>query len=120
MENKSLQVRTENIFTKLIDSMKKVFKKKETKENLELEENIVVVKENQSDFFEKYKDHQEKPELLNLQNKFETKEIALSEMSDEQIHELNLLYQRQITDLKNKLNNKKNELIRIQNRLKKK
>ena len=57
--------------------------------------------------------------ILNLQNKFETKETTLSEMSDEQVHELNLLYQRQITELKNKLNNKKEEFIRIQNRLKK-
>ena len=37
MKNKSLQVRKENIFTKFMDFVKKIFKKKETKENTKQE-----------------------------------------------------------------------------------
>ena len=35
-------------------------------------------------------------------------------MSNEEVHELNLLYKRQILDLNARLNNKKAELNRIQ------
>ena len=41
-------------------------------------------------------------------------EIDLCTMSNEEVHELNLLYKRQILDLNARLNNKKAELNRIQ------
>lgn len=114
MKNKSLQVRKENIFTKFMDFVKKIFKKKETKENTKQEPIVNTTEENKSDFFEKYRVHQENSELLNLQNQFEKGEIDLCTMSNEEVHELNLLYKRQILDLNARLNNKKAELNRIQ------
>ncbi len=119
MKNKSLQVRKDNIFTKFIDFVKNLFKKKETKEIAKQEPIVNTTEENKSDFFEKYRVHPEKPELLNLQSQFEKNEIDLCMMSDEEIHELNLLYKRQVTELNTKLDNKKAELSRIQHRLKK-
>ena len=53
MKNKSLQVRKENIFTKFMDFVKKIFKKKETKENTKQEPIVNTTEENKSDFFEK-------------------------------------------------------------------
>ena len=114
MKNKSLQVRKENIFTKFMDLVIKIFKKKETKENTKQEPIVNTTEENKSDFFEKYRVHQENSELLNLQNQFEKGEIDLCTMSNEEVHELNLLYKRQILDLNARLNNKKAELNRIQ------
>ena len=114
MKNKSLQVRKENIFTKFMDFVKKIFKKKETKENTKQEPIVNTTEENKSDFFEKYRVHQENSELLNLQNQFEKGEIDLCTMSNEEVHELNLLHKRQILDLNARLNNKKAELNRIQ------
>ena len=114
MKNKSLQVRKENIFTKFMDFVKKIFKKKETKENTKQEPIVNTTEENKSDFFEKYRVHQENSELLNLQNQFEKGEIDLCTMSNEEVRELNLLYKRQILDLNARLNNKKAELNRIQ------
>lgn len=119
MKNKSLQVRKENVFTKFIDFVKKLFKKRETKEINKQEPIVDTTEENISDFFEKYRVHQEKPELLNTQSQFERNEIDLCTMSDEEIHELNLLYKRQVATLNTKLDNKKAELNRIQYRLKK-
>lgn len=45
-------------------------------------------------------------------------EIDLCEMSNEQIHELNLLYKRQVSELKKKLNDKKTELSIMQQKIK--
>lgn len=39
-------------------------------------------------------------------------------MSNEQIHDLNSLYKRQVSELKNKLNDKKTELNIMQNKIK--
>ncbi len=39
-------------------------------------------------------------------------------MSNEQIHELNLLYKRQVSELKKKLNDKKTELSIMQQKIK--
>lgn len=47
---------------------------------------------------------QEDFELLDLQAKFESNEIALSELSDEDLNNLNNLYIRQIDDLNLQLN----------------
>lgn len=47
---------------------------------------------------------QEDPKLLDLQSKFESNEIALSELSDENLNNLNSLYLRQIEELNKQLN----------------
>lgn len=47
---------------------------------------------------------QKDPKLLDLQSKFESNEIALSVLSDEDLNNLNSLYLRQIEELNKQLN----------------
>lgn len=117
MENKYLQVRKENIFTKFINFFRKVFYREQ---NIKEEKNVNIETENiKKDFLNEIKlEHEEDSVLINLQKKYENKEIELSSMSDEEIHNLNLLYKRQIEDLSKKLDNKKTELNMIKNRIK--
>lgn len=80
--------------------------------------------DNRKNFLNEIKvNKQEDTELLKLQHKFENKEINLSMMSNEEIHNLNELYTRQLSELKRKIDNKKTELNitnhRISNYLKK-
>ena len=49
----------------------------------------------------------ENPELLELQRKFEAKEILMREMTDEQLIELTALYKRQIEEINRDIENKK-------------
>ena len=108
----------ENIFTKFINFIKRIFGNKEPKQ---IPENIEVLKKQKSkqSFSEELKVNQEDPTLLKLQSQYEKGEISLSEMSDEQIHNLNELYKKQVSELKNKLNEKKAELSMMQNKIKK-
>lgn len=55
-------------------------------------------------------DKKEDEQLLKLQQKFENNESDLARMSNEEIHNLNQLYTRQINKLKKKIDNKKTEL----------
>ena len=118
MENKYLQVRKENIFTKCINFIKGIFIKKVEKEipaKIETIENRNV----KSDYLNDIKIYKEEnKELLDLQSKYENKEIDLGVMSDEEIHELNLLYKRQISDLKKNLEDKKTQLSIMKHRIK--
>ena len=106
MENKYLQVRKENIFTKFINFFRKAF----YKESSVKEENIIN-ENSKKDFLNTIKiEHEEDSNLLRLQEQYENREIELSALSDEEIHNLNLLYKRQIEDLKKKIEDKKTQL----------
>lgn len=50
--------------------------------------------------------------------KYENNEIDLCVMSNEEIHELNSLYKRQVLDLKKKLDDPKTQLAIMKNRIK--
>lgn len=114
MENKYLQVRKENIFAKFINFFRKVF----YKEQINIEEPVINAEtiNNKNNFLNEIKlEHKENATLINLQKQFENKEIELSSMSDEDIHNLNELYKKQISDLKKKLEDKKKEINIIKN-----
>lgn len=63
-------------------------------------------------------DKKEDEQLLKLQQKFENNESDLAIMSNEEIHNLNQLYARQINKLKKKIDNKKTELNITKHRIK--
>ena len=115
MENKYLQVRKENIFTRFINFFRKVF----YKEQINIEDTINNRTDNtKNNFLYEIKiEHEEDPNLINLQEQFENKEIDLASMSDEEVHNLNQLYKRQIEELKKKLENKKTEINIVKNRM---
>lgn len=118
MENKYLQVRKESIFTKFINFIKGIFAKK-VEQEIPTKIETIENKDVKSDFLNNIRIYKEEnKELLDLQNKYENKEIDLAVMSDEEVHELNLLYKRQISDLKKNLEDKKTQLSIMKHKIK--
>jgi len=118
MENKYLQVRKESIFTRFVNFIKGIFGKKVEKE-ISVQAEKIEEKDVKSDFLNEMRIYKEEnEELLDLQSKYENKEIDLGVMSDEEVHELNLLYKRQISDLKKNLEDKKTQLSIMKHRIK--
>ena len=112
MEKKYLQVRKENIFTRFI---KAILWKKVRQENPAQEEN----KRRKSNFFDELTiNKEEDKKLIDLQRKYENNELDLAMLSDEEIDELDLLYKRQVDDLKKKLDHKKTQLNIMKYRIK--
>lgn len=136
MKDKYLIEKKENIFTKILNFLKNLFKK-DTKNNIEKSDiysNEIYKDENQSSNYNnsisestskeeenttKYEsdflnylrvDNRENPELLELQRRFESKEILMSEMSEKDLIRLNDLYNRQINNMKRDLENKKTKV----------
>ena len=136
MKDKYLIEKKENIFTKILNFLKNLFKK-DTKNNIEKSDiysNEIYKDENQSsnynnsisestskeeEYTTKYEsdflnylrvDNRENPELLELQRRFESKEILMSEMSEKDLIRLNDLYNRQIKNMKRDLENKKTKV----------
>ena len=136
MKDKYLIEKKENIFTKILNFLKNLFKK-DTKNNIEKSDiysNEIYKNANQSSNYNNYisestskkeeyttkyesdflnylrVDNRENPELLELQRRFESKEILMSEMSEKDLIRLNDLYNRQITKMKNDLENKKTKV----------
>lgn len=105
----------ENIFARFINFIKKIIGKKEIKQIPSKTETTTNEKQ-KTDFLDELKLYKEEEDvnLLKLQNQYEKNEIDLSSMTDEQIHDLNLLYNRQVAELKKKLNDKKTELAIMQ------
>ena len=136
MKDKYLIEKKENIFTKILKFLKNLFKK-DTKNNIEKSDiysNEIYKDENQSsnynnsisestskeeEYTTKYEsdflnylrvDNRENPELLELQRRFESKEILMSEMSEKDLIRLNDLYNRPINNMKRDLENKKTKV----------
>ena len=107
MENKNLQVRKESVFTRFVNFIRGMFWKKieqEVPAQLETTENNEI----KSNFFDEIRvDREENTKLIDLQRKYENNEIDLAMLSDEEIEELDLLYKRQVADLKEKLDDRK-------------
>lgn len=118
MENKYLQVRKESIFTRFVNFIKGIFGKK-VEQEIPAPVETIEKKEVKSNFFDEIRIYKEEnKELLDLQSKYENNEIDLCVMSNEEIHELNSLYKRQVSDLKKKLDDKKTQLAIMKNRIK--
>ena len=58
----------------------------------------------------KIQKQEESPELLDLQSRFESNQLQLAELTDEELDNLNDLYQRQIDELKQKIYKTKTEI----------
>lgn len=106
-----------NILTEFINFIKRIFRNKEPKQIPEKIE--LSTKQNlKSNFYNELKLYKEDSTLLKLQEQYENTDMNLHEMSNEQINDLNLLYERQISELKKKLNEKKTELYLMQHKIK--
>ena len=119
----NIEEKKTSIFSKISNFIKRFFKPKqalpapETVDDLESSaENIsaeeTTTSEAKKEFMAEIKAEpkEENPELLDLQQKFESNQIQLTQLSDEELLNLNNLYERQIDDLKKKLDNTKTEI----------
>lgn len=117
MENKYLQVRKENIFTRFVNFIRGIFGKK-VEQEVSVQEEKIENKDVKSNFFDDIRiDKEENKELIDLQTKYENNEINLSMLSDKEIDELDLLYKRQVNDLKKKLDDRKKQLNIMKHRM---
>ena len=122
MENNYLQVRKNNIFQKIVSFLKDLFKfKKDTNNtmNIEKSNDITGISKIKNEFRNEIEigEHYDK-DILELQFKYQQKEIELKDLSDEQIHKLNLLYIKQKKDKLRKIDNLKTEINMIKHQLK--
>lgn len=102
---------------RFLDFFKKLFGKKEPKKITAGIEN--TEEKNKPTFLDEIKVENEKnSELVRLQKQYERGEVNLYDLPYEQVHELRLLYERQVTELKKTLEGKKVELKLLQNKAK--
>ena len=107
-ENKNLVVKKEGFFTKIINKIKELFGKKQMKENVqEINQKEESIKEYESenmkkDFGKNIK-VEANSEILSLKIKFENEEIKAIDLTDEQIDELQKIYDKEIEEKKKKI-----------------
>lgn len=118
MENKYLQARKQNIFTRFVNFIRGIFWKK-VEQEVPAQVETTEKKEVKSSFLDDIRiDKEENKELIDLQIKYENNEINLAMLSDKEIEELDLLYKRQVTDLNKKLDDRKTQLNIMKHRIK--
>lgn len=125
MNNKELQIKNESIFTKIINFFKGIFGSKKQSEEIVQDistiksesTNEIVKKTMETNFLEEIKVKKEDSYLLELQNLYECKSMDVCLMTDEEIESLNSLYNRQINELTQKLNEKRIELNKLKSRI---
>ena len=110
MENK------ENILERFINFIKRIFGKEEVKQIAESTEEVAIKQEEPS-FLDRIRVVEEDDAITKLQKDFEKNATTLSSMSDEEIHELNMLYKKQIRDLRKTLSNRRAELNLLQHKI---
>lgn len=117
MEDKYLEVRKENIFSKISNFFKNIFKKKV---NVELPQQVEITEEKEienTEIVEENNKENKEERLLELQNQFENNLIDISAISDEDLEALYSLYQKQNDELRKILADKLNQLEIIKNRI---
>ena len=100
----------ENIFKRFFNFIKRLFGNEEPKQISEKAESIKEKEKKGSYFSDELKINKEEPELLKLQEQYENNELDLRTISGKQVHELNLLYKKQVEELCKELEEKKVEL----------
>ncbi len=100
----------QSVFTRFINFIKSILKKDMHKQIPEITTKASN-NESKTEFINDIKLQNDVDfEILKLQEKYEYGELKLSLLSDEQLHSLNLLYTKQISDLEKKLKSKQIEL----------
>ena len=131
------------MFSKIFDFIKRLFKPKvalpapdiisektntqvtnDTVLNTEDIESITVNSISTQDSIEnteeiKVEEKEESSELLELQNRFETNQVKIMDLTDEELTSLNDLYSRQTESLKKKIENINSEISIVRKRIEK-
>lgn len=107
----------DNIFKRFFNFIKRILNKEQPKLLPEKTE-VHTHEEQKTNFLVDLRlVKEEDPTLLKIQKQYESGEIELSILSDEQIRNLNSLYERQVSELRRKLDNQKTELNILQREL---
>ena len=117
MSNHSLMPVNENIFTKIKNYLKKLFKQQIIKDcKIENTDNILENQEKIKDsiFVQSIKiEETEEQKLLQLQKLIREKKITENYLSEEEKNKLRKLYNYQIEDLRKSILQKRNKIMKI-------
>lgn len=113
--NKSLIVKEDNIFTKIMNFFKGLFKIKKEENNVT--EEIVEKDDTRANFLNSIREQQDNPETVKLQQAYENNEVKPEAMSYDQILTLNRLYKKQIKKIDEDLNMKKININLLQKKM---
>lgn len=117
MSNHSLMPVNENIFTKIKNYLKKLFKQQIIKDcKIENTDNILENQEEikNSIFVQSIKiEETEEQKLLQLQKLIREKKITENDLSEEEKNKLRKLYNSQIEDLRKSILQKRNKIMKI-------
>ena len=111
--NKSLIVVKESFFKKILNKLKSLFKKEEVVEEIKTQEEIDT-NNYKSETMSKKKEFlnsikiEENSEIVYLKIKLENGEVKAIDLTDEQIDELQKIYDKEIEEKKNKIIKLKN------------
>lgn len=96
----------QNIFLKFFGFIKRLFKSTQALPAPDILDDDITTTDNKLDSINEITVEPQKEDtaLLDLQQKFESNQISLAELSDEDLNNLNALYLRQIDDLNFQLN----------------
>ena len=110
-EKNLIEKNENNIFVRIKNFFKKIFVKKEDDDKSEIEEITNKEPEKNEEFKEYIKrTEDEETKVLELQMRYRRGEIADSDLTQEQINSLCMLYDRQIEDLKRTIEAKEQQL----------
>ena len=113
-QEKNLIERNENnIFGKIKSFFRKIFSKKEENTENEIDESVLEEAEKSYNFREYIKrTEDEETVLFELQRRYCRGEIADSDLTQEQINSLCMLYDKQIEDLKRTIKSKEQQVAK--------
>ena len=121
-ENSLIKVNENSIVYKIKQFFKNLFKTKTKINNYEISKESIDKTNNiedtsKNDFFKRIQTiDDENTLLLKLQKQYENGEVSEESLTPKQIDDLCNLYEKQIDDLKEKINNIKNQIIQYQNK----
>ncbi len=112
-EKNLIEKNEDNIFGKIKNFFKKIFGKKQENDENKVNEDVLIEAE-KSYIFRDYirKTEDEETELFDLQQRYRRGEIADSELTQEQINSLCMLYDKQIEDLKRTIKAKEQQIVK--------
>ena len=112
-EKNLIEKNEKNIFEKIKNFFRKIFSKKQKSTENEVNEDILVEAEKSYSFRDYIKrTENDDTELFELQRRYRRGEIADSDLTQEQINSLCMLYDKQIEDLKRSIKSKEQQVAK--------
>ncbi len=112
-EKNLIEKNEDNIFGKIKNFFRKIFGNKQENSESKVDEDVLIEAEKSYSFRDYIrKTGDDDTELFDLQQRYRRGEIADSELTQEQINSLCMLYDKQIQDLKRTIESKEQQVIK--------